>query len=126
MFELLGGIAIGFLLCIALIVGSLAWLLKKAGGIDVVTAKLENETEKVKRETQAIADQSIGVIVEREQGHYYFYNEKNNAFIGQGETVKEVRDIMRKRYPNATVYLSSASDEVTAMIKRELKELAKQ
>lgn len=126
MFELLGGIAIGFLLCVAVIVVSLAYLFKKAGGIDELTSKLERETEKVKRDTEAVINQSIGVVVERERDTYYFYNEKNNAFLCQGSTIKEVREIMRQRFPNATVHLASASDDVTSMIKQELKDLKTQ
>lgn len=121
MTELLGGIAIGFMLCVALVAVFLTYLYKKVEG-----GLIQDLEKQVKEEKAKLESKSIGVIVEREQGHYYFYNEKNNAFIGQGATVKEVRDIMRKRYPEATVYLSSASDEVTAMIKQELKELAKQ
>lgn len=126
MFELLGGIAIGFLLCVAVIVVSLAYLIKKAGGVEAVEASLNEKTKEIERATTELENKSIGVIVEREQGHYFFYNEKTNAFIAQGATIKEIRDIMRKRFPNATVHLASASEEVTAMVKQELKELAKQ
>ena len=120
MLELLGGVAIGFMLCVALVAVFLAYLYKK-----IESGLIQDLEKQVKEEKSKLENKSIGVNVEHEQGHYYFYNEKNNAFIAQGATVKEVRDIIRKRYPEATVYLASASEEVTAMLKQELKELAK-
>jgi hypothetical protein len=66
----------------------------------------------------------VGVDIEVDNGVYFCYNNKDKQFICRGNTVAEIKQAFRERFPTKTAYLAGGDPEVVAHFKTELLKLA--
>lgn len=96
----------------------------------IVVVHVWRRMQELKRVSQELAelidsveDQIIGLRAEVDQNVIYCYNEETNEFVCQGNTLVEIRDAFRRRFPNNIAYLSAGDPTVVSQWEKELKEL---
>ena len=70
-----------------------------------------------------IKEDMIGIVAEIDNGMIYCYTEKDHTFVAQGTDVKEIRDLIRNRFPNKIAYLSGGDVEAVTRLQAGLLEL---
>jgi hypothetical protein len=104
---LLIGVGIGFgILCLYI------WVLYQRirGRVDDMVNQIINEAEA----------NLVGLDIEVENGVYFCYNNEDKQFVCQGNTVAEIREGFRQRYPTKTAYLAGGDPELIERFKAEL------
>ena len=103
--------AVGVLIGVG-IVGIYVWMLyyKLKNRIDQMIAEVINEAE----------DNLVGLDIELDRGIYFCYNSKDKQFVCQGNTVAELREGFRLRFPGKTAYLAGGDPRVVEELKTEL------
>lgn len=66
----------------------------------------------------------VGLDIEVDKGVYFCYNSIDKQFICQGNTVAEIREGFRQRFPNKTAYLAGGDPAIVEQLKTELLKLA--
>ncbi|MFZ9404032.1 MAG: hypothetical protein ACO25Q_06905 [Sediminibacterium sp.] len=89
--EFLAGLIIGFLLALV-VIKSLAVAYKQ-----ISDEKLD---EKIKEGLEKLKETIIPSRIEISNGMLYLYNSETNEFLGQGKTMQELNDAVKKRFPN--------------------------
>jgi hypothetical protein len=112
--DIITAVAIGALLGVGA-VGIYVWVLyqKIRHSIDQMINEVIQEAE---------AD-LIGLDIEVDNGVYFCYNNTDKQFICQGNTVAEIKQAFRERFPTKTAYLASGNPEVVEHFKTELLKL---
>ena len=77
-------------------------------------AQLEAETE------QSAESNTIVATVEFADNQYFCYNKETKQFICYGNTVSEIGDNFRKRFPNHEMTLVSEDPAVLDQLKKQL------
>ena len=78
-------------------------------------------------ELQKIAEnEMIGIVAEIENDVIYCYTEKDHMFVAQGKEVKEIRELIRNRFPGKIAYLAGGDMEAVTRLQAGLKDLAKE
>lgn len=54
------------------------------------------------------------VKVEKQADIYYWFDEDNNRFLGQGKSDEEIIDVIKKRFPEHIFYFESTNQIVCA------------
>jgi len=108
---ILMGIGIGFV-----VLGIYVWFLYQ---------KIKNQVDRMIQEVidEAAADM-VGIDIEVDQGRYFCYNSEDKQFVCQGNTVEEIRQAFRSRFPGKTAYLAGGDPVVVEQFRTELKKLS--
>jgi hypothetical protein len=85
--------------------------------------ELKRVSQELAELIDSVEDQIIGLRAEVDQNVIYCYNEETNEFVCQGNTLVEIRDAFRRRFPNNIAYLSAGDPTVVSQWEKELKEL---
>lgn len=86
-----------------------------------VIARFRGQLNQLLREAvEQVEANMVGVDIELDQGTYFCYNSTDRQFICQGQTVDEIRQAFRSRYPDKTAYLAGGTPEVVEQFKTEL------
>ena len=90
------------------------WTVFKIATVIADRAKLTEIVEEIKEIRTAITEtnerpegmpeDSIEIEVEKENGVYYLYRKSNNQFLGQGPTLMEALELVKKRFPNESFW----------------------
>lgn len=104
------GVALGVLIMCMFIRSAVREALESA---DDSLARLKNLVE------QEI-DRTVQTRVEEHNGVYYIYNVKDDAFLGQGTTLKEVKDCIAKRLPNTNVNITEGDINIIKKLRSEI------
>ena len=89
-----------------------------------IIRKFETDLRAVVREAVAEAEANlIGLIVEQENNVIYAYTEQDRQFVCQGNTVDEIREGFKSRYPEKTAYLAGGDADLVERFKQELTQL---
>lgn len=112
--DIVVAVAVGALLGVG-IVGMYIWFLyhKLKNRIDQMINEVINEAE----------DNLVGLDIEVDRGVYFCYNSEDKQFICQGNTVAELREGFRLRFPGKTAYLAGGDPRVVEELKTELLKL---
>ena len=70
-----------------------------------------------------IKEDMIGIVAEIDNDVIYCYTEKDHTFVAQGTDVKEIRELIRGRFPNKIAYLSGGDVEAVTRLQAGLSEL---
>lgn len=81
--------------------------------LDKTVSKLAKVQEKI--------DHKISARVEEVNGVFYVYNAEDNSFLVQGSTLKELREHLGKRIPNANIVITEGEADTVARFKSILK-----
>lgn len=52
-----------------------------------------------KNVAEQVNKNTIRVLIEKHDGHYYVYNEKDKTFMAQGDTQEALEKMLREKYP---------------------------
>ena len=63
---------------------------------------------------------TVQTRIEEHNGIYYVYNIKDETFLGQGTTLKEIIVSITKRLPNTNVNITEGDIEIIKKLKSEL------
>jgi hypothetical protein len=86
---------------------------------------LKNQIDQMIAQVLAEAEADlVGVDIEVDNGVYFCYNNTDKQFICRGNTVAEIKQAFRERFPTKTAYLAGGDPEVVAHFKTELLKLA--
>jgi len=112
--DILIAVGVGVVLGIGA-VGMYIWFLyhKLKNRIDQMINEVINEAE----------DNLVGLDIEVDKGVYFCYNNEDKQFICQGNTVAELREGFRLRFPGKTAYLAGGDPSVVEELKTELLKL---
>ena len=112
--DIVTAVAVGAVLGVG-IVGMYIWYLyhKLKSRIDQMINKVIDEAE----------DNLVGLDIEVNKGVYFCYNSEDKQFICQGNTVAELREGFRLRFPGKTAYLAGGDPKVVEELKTELLKL---
>ena len=113
--NIIVAIAIGALLGIG-IVGMYIWFLYHK-----IKSRIDHLIDEVVREAE---DNLIGLDIEVDKDTYFCYNSKDKQFVCQGNTVAEIREGFKKRFPDKTAYLAGGDPAVVEHFKMELLRLS--
>ena len=107
----LGWIVIGILIGMAIAI--LMIYLYVRGLVREVVGELE---EHLKRAEAAMWP----VIVERHNGVIFCYGEEDKQFICQGKDLAEIKDAMKKRFPQKVAYLAGGDEDLVTELREQL------
>ena len=86
--------------------------------------KLKNRIDQMINEVIKEAEaELVGLDIEVDKGVYFCYNSEDKQFICQGNTVAELREGFRLRFPGKTAYLAGGDPRVVEELKTELLKL---
>ena len=86
---------------------------------------LKNQVDQMIAQVLAEAEADlVGVDIEVDNGVYFCYNNTDKQFICRGNTVAEIKQAFRERFPTKTAYLAGGDPEVVAHFKTELLKLS--
>jgi hypothetical protein len=86
---------------------------------------LKNQIDQMIAQVLAEAEADlVGVDIEVDNGVYFCYNNTDKQFICRGNTVAEIKQAFRERFPTKTAYLAGGDPEVVAHFKTELLKLS--
>jgi hypothetical protein len=105
------GIGIGFVMIVLY-----AWYLYRD-----LKARVDQMIQEVLEEAEA---SMVGLDIEVDRGTYFCYNTEDKQFVCQGNTVDEIRQGFRSRYPDKTAYLAGGDPAVVEHFKTELLRLS--
>jgi len=69
------------------------------------------------------SDTLMPVTVERVNGQIYCYSEEDKQFLCQGNTITELRDAIKARFPDKTAYLAGGDEDLVKELQTQLKEV---
>lgn len=104
---------IGFVVGMVVATLAIRWAAQKA------IAKLMKQIEE---ETKTTIDDQLRVEVEFDQNIYFLYNSDDGSFIAQGTDVFDLRDNLRKRFPNRTITIVKGNATAMENLKQQLKD----
>jgi gas vesicle protein len=114
MMEFFIGITIG------VAIGVFAVLAFIKSAVQEALESSDDSLDRLKSLVEQEIDSTIQTRVEEHNGIYYIYNVNDNSFLGQGVTLKEVKDCIAKRLPNTNVNIVAGDAEVIKKLKAEL------
>jgi hypothetical protein len=106
--DIMIGIGMGILFIIGLI-----WYM---------AGRLEYRIRQALEASQEHTDLLMGLKVEQVNGVLYCYEHGNNQFVCQGNTVLEIREAFKIRYPNKVAYLSEGDPALIEQLRKQIKE----
>lgn len=62
----------------------------------------------------------IPAVVEKENGIYYCYQERDHKFLAQGSSLAELREIIKSTMPEKTVYINGGNPEAVEELRKEI------
>lgn len=107
----IGAIVLGILVGIAIAI--LLIYLYVRGLVREVVAELQEHLERV--ETAMLP-----VIVERENGMIFCYEEEGRQFICQGKDLEEIKSAMKLRFPDRVAYLAGGDEDLVKELREQL------
>ena len=104
-----------FGLLLGMLVATLAirWFAQKA------IAKLLKQIEE---DSAPEIDNQLRVEVEFEQNIYFLYNSDDGSFVAQGANVFDLRNNLRKRFPNSTITIVKGNAAAMENLQQHLKD----
>ena len=84
------------LFCGAVIVGMLI-----LAALNIIAkSRLKQVEETLEKTLKNLKDRIINSRIEEVNGYLFLYNRDTNEFLGQGKDLKELNDVVMKRYPD--------------------------
>lgn len=105
--------AIGFVLGMVAATLLIRWMAQQA------IAKILDQIE---QEKEPESDSQLRVDVEFEQNIYFLYNSDDGSFVAQGNNLLDLRDNLRKRFPNRTITIVKGNATAMEQLKQQLKD----
>ena len=107
--EFLIGLVLGMLVATL----AIRWMAQQA--IAKLLAQIEQEKEPE-------VDNQLRVDVEFEQNIYLLYNSDDGSFIAQGKDVFDLRDNLKKRFPDRIITIVKGNATAMEQLKQQLKD----
>ena len=97
--------ALGFRLGSRWVIWKIArFVIDRRKDLPQILKELDVELDAVERRPDSLPNDAVEINVEREGEHYYLYRKSNNQFLGQGATLKDALDSVKKRFPDETFW----------------------
>jgi len=91
----------------------------------ILYQRIKSRVDRMIEEIISEAEENlVGLDIEVDKGVYFCYNSIDKQFICQGNTVAEIREGFRQRFPNKTAYLAGGDPAIVEQLKTELLKLA--
>ena len=84
--------------------------------------RLDSKLQEIKQDLEA--ERLIPLTIELHENQYLCYNAKTNAFVCQGENLKEIVQKFKLRFPDRSVAIYNGDPEAVKFLKEQLKELS--
>lgn len=107
--EFIIGLMLGMLIATLLI----RWMAQQA------IAKI---LDQINEEQEPEADNQLRVDVEFEQNIYFLYNSDDGSFVAQGTDLLDLRDNLRKRFPDRTITIVKGDATAMEILKKQLRD----
>lgn len=78
--------------------------------------------DQIEQEKESETNNQLRVDVEFEQNIYFLYNSDDGSFVAQGTDVFDLRDNLRKRFPNRTITIVKGNATAMEQLKQQLKD----
>lgn len=112
MAETITAIIVGVLLGIGMVLLYIAYRIK------MVTNALDDYIEEALNQ---VKDSFITIKIEKDNSTYYCYKIEDHQFVCQGNTVDEIKDAFKLKYPDKVAIVSKETDEaIVAEFKKAL------
>lgn len=83
---------------------------------------IEKILKQIEEESETQPDNQLRVDVEFDQNIYFLYNSDDGSFVAQGTDVFDLRDNLRKRFPNRTISIVKGNAAAMEQLKQQLKD----
>ena len=107
----LGWIALGILVGMAIAI--LLIYLYIRGLVHEVVTELQEQLERAEASM-------LPVVVERENGTIFCYEEEGRQFICQGKDLEEIKSAMKLRFPDRVAYLAGGDEDLVKELREQL------
>ncbi len=108
---LLGSI-LGFILGIGVSILAVRWISHRV--IDRIADSIAQEQE------ESGEAKKLKLKLEFDQNNYFMYNVTDGSFVVQGETIAQVRERLRERFPEYDATVVDGDPEAVAKLKKEI------
>ena len=109
--DILFGSILGFLAGILVSVLAVRWLVRRV--IDRIADAIERDQE--------TPDKEIKLKLEFDQNNYFMYNVTDGSFVAQGESITQIRERLRERFPDYNATVVDGDPEAVEKLREELK-----
>lgn len=110
--DMLFGSILGFLAGILVSVLAIRWVARRL--IDRIADAIERD------QNQELADKEIKLKLEFDQNNYFMYNVTDGSFVVQGESITQIRERLRERFPEYNATVVDGDPEAVAKLRKEL------
>lgn len=80
------------------------FVLERRKDLPQILKELDMELDQLERKPDAVPEGSEEIVVEREGEQFYLYRKSNHQFLGQGPTLMEALDSVKKRFPDESFW----------------------
>lgn len=110
--DMLFGSILGFLAGILVSVLAIRWIARRL--IDRIADAIERD------QNQELGDKEIKLKIEFDQNNYFMYNVTDGSFVVQGESITQIRERLRERFPEYNATVVDGDPEAVAKLRKEL------
>jgi hypothetical protein len=110
--EMLLGSILGFILGIGVSILAVRWIAHRV--IDRIADSIAQEQE------ESSESKKLKLKLEFDQNNYFMYNVSDGSFVVQGESIAQVRERLRERFPDHDATIVDGDPEAVAKLKKEI------
>ena len=110
--DMLVGSILGFLAGILVSVLAIRWVARRL--IDRIAESLAKDDE----EESSVKEMKLKI--EFDQNNYFMYNVTDGSFVVQGETIAQIRERLRERFPDYNATVVDGDPEAVAKLRKEI------
>ena len=109
--DMLFGSILGFLAGILVSVLTIRWVARRL--IDRIAESLAKDDEES-------SVKEMKLKIEFDQNNYFMYNVTDGSFVVQGETIAQIRERLRERFPDYNATVVDGDPEAVAKLRKEI------
>lgn len=110
--EMLLGSILGFILGIGVSILAVRWIAHRV--IDRIADSVAQEQE------ESSEAKKLKLKLEFDQNNYFMYNVTDGSFVVQGESIAQVRERLRERFPDYDATIVDGDPDAVAKLKKEI------
>ena len=110
--DMLVGSILGFLAGILVSVLAIRWVARRL--IDRIAESL------AKDDVEESSVKEMKLKIEFDQNNYFMYNVTDGSFVVQGETITQIRERLRERFPDYNATVVDGDPDAVAKLRKEI------
>ena len=110
--DMLFGSILGFLAGILVSVLAIRWVARRL--IDRIAESL------AKDDVEESTVKEMKLKIEFDQNNYFMYNVTDGSFVVQGETIAQIRERLRERFPDYNATVVDGDPDAVAKLRKEI------